>query len=176
MMFAGGGLFLSMVATTVWISGDVSRMRTEERAKEAQKCALAMQADAHQAQSATNTAPASDFSTPPAAQADDACPDTGGATTDPNATADPNAIDPVTGQPVAASSDQFTDPNAASTDPHAASFDQNTGAVDPVTGQPTAPPSTSVDPTTGAPIDPASQPLETAPPAQASSGIAEAGF
>lgn len=185
MMFAGGGLFLSMVATTIWISGDVSRMRTEERAKEAQKCAMAAQADAAQAQTAANSAPASDFSTPPAAQADSACDDTtSGATNDPNA--DPNAspngaaVDPVTGEPLAqgAGPQSFqSDPNSGATDPQTGlpmdaqstggTADLDSGPIDPATGLPIGSASTNVDPNGGVPVT--SEPV-------ASGNVAEAGF
>ena len=148
MMFAGGGLFLSMVATTVWISGDVTRMRAEERAKEAQKCAIAQQADAPPP--VTDTPPAGDLATP-AAQADSSCDDASTQVAPTN-----GAVDPVTGEPLGATAAdpqaaQFQDSNAA--DPGASSIDPNTGQpLDPNTGQPIGSGATSIDPNTGQPI------------------------
>lgn len=152
MMFAGGGLFLSMVATTIWISGDVSRMREEERVKQAQRCALAQQADAATAQTATGAAPASDFTTQPAPQPDSSCAATDTATT----AGTPTAIDPATGQPVDAGVEPF-DPAAAPT-------------IDPATGQPTV---GGGDPTIPSTTDPYAYQGSTGAP---ESSVVEAGF
>lgn len=158
MMFAGGGLFLSMVATTIWISGDVNRMRAEEQAKQAQACVAAQQQDAANLQATANTAPASDFATPVAQEADSACADAnGGATggqTDPNGAA---AVDPVTGQPLAQPDTQFVDPATAPVDP---AFD------------PAASGGSAIDPVTGLPMDGSASGAGAAPDI----GVAEAGF
>lgn len=150
MMFAGGGLFLSMVATTIWISGDVTRMRAEERAKDAQKCAMAAQADAQQAQATATAPPASDFATPPAPQADDACAD--------DASTDGAGLDPVTGEQLPQDQGaQAFDPQPAAIDPATglpldpAAASAGSGAIDPATGLPMTSTSTGIDPNTGLP-------------------------
>ncbi len=125
-MFAAGGLFLSMVATTMWISGDVARMRQEEQAKQAERCALAA---SQNSKTPANMAPVDGFPQPAAEQPDDGCP------TKPDAAAAGGtaAVDPVTGEPLAPSS----------------------GSVDPVTGQPIASTTGAVDPTGAQSVDPA---------------------
>ena len=147
MLFAGGGLFLSMVATTMWMSNDVARMQEQERAKDAARCQAALSAtadtapatgggsgfDAPAGGAGSFDAPAGDgFGSTAPDSAPEGCADQQADATDPNATGvatDPNAaaIDPSTGLPLEA--------NASST------------------GQ--------VDPSTGLPVDPASQPVDT---------------
>ena len=159
MMFAGGGLFLSMVATTMWMSNDVSRMREEARAKEAQRCAMAQQASASNPTPTSTTTPATDFSTVPAAapEADTGCDDASGATTDGQPTPDGGMIDPDAGGPPPQAADgQFTDPSLA--------------AVDPTTGQPI----TTGDP--GVSATAPTQPVDGDPGAVSTGEIAEAGF
>lgn len=152
MMFAGGGLFLSMVATTIWISGDVARMREEERAKHAEKCAIAAQTQSSQAQTATGTAPATDFTTQPAPEpVDDACASTNGGATDGQADPAAGGIDPVTGAPLGQGEDGFSTGDAnidpATGQPVDPAFDPGAQAgVDPSTGQPIASPDPAIDP------------------------------
>ncbi len=178
MMFAGGGLFLSMVATTVLISGDVSRMREEERAKQAEKCAIAAQAQTSQTQAPAGTAPNDDFTTQPAPQpADDACATTGSGTP----AVDGATVDPATGQPLAQGGDGFT--TSPNVDPATGQVDQPGAAnFDAATGQPIDP---TIDPVTGQPLPGASDPAisSTADPlaGQGASGapggnVVEAGF
>lgn len=95
MMFAGGGLFLSMVVTTMWISGDVTRMREETKAKDQAAC---MTIDTPQ----PGAAVADDSFSAAPAPADPSCaPSIDGVT---GTGAAQEQIDPVTGLPIAAAS------------------------------------------------------------------------
>lgn len=142
-MFAGLGLFLSMVLTTMWISNDMARIRAKEKAEQAARCATAAPAT----QSTLDPA-ASGFDPAPTAAPAEGCAtgtatgtgsgDLGGASNastdpatglpvDPTAAAAPT-IDPVTGQPAATTFDPATGQPLPS-DPSAAGFDQS-GAGD----------------------------------------------
>lgn len=121
MMFAGGGLFLSMVATTIWISGDVSRMREQELAKRQAECSAPATtgtptgADPSAAVPATGDGgfgvsadgAAADAATP--AQCADSTADGAGRSSG------TTAIDPNTGQPI----DTYSDPSAYAADGYA---------------------------------------------------------
>ena len=138
MMFAGGGLALSMIVTTVWISGDVTRMREQEAAKRAAECAAAVAAagptNGADGSSMTAIDPTTGEPVGQAQQAPTDCPpatgtDAGTQQLDPNTglPLDPaagQAIDPATGLPMdpsAGTSNEFTDPSAGS-------YDDGTGA------------------------------------------------
>jgi hypothetical protein len=131
MMFAGGGLFLSMVATTMWISGDVTRMREETKAKQQAACTTPEVPQTGAAPGVEGFAPA------PGSADGTADPDCAPTTADgaPVGDAQGAAIDPVTGQPIDGASfdDQgggtYADPNASNySDPNASSYaDPNAG-------------------------------------------------
>jgi hypothetical protein len=146
MMFAGGGLLVSMIVTTVWISGDVTRMREQERAKREAACmAQAQEARAMQQTAAAESSVMTINGAAANSQVDPACEKflagTGAGTpaVDP-ATGQPlaGAIDPMTGLPTGdsgsggmsdpsagTSGDPYADPYASSTypDPYAAPAD-----------------------------------------------------
>ena len=192
MLFAGGGLFLSMVATTMWMSNDVARMQEQERAKDAARCRAALSATADTAPAAGSgsgfdapaggagsfDAPAGDgFGSTATDTAPEGCADQPAGATDPNATGattDPNAaaIDPSTGLPVEAdASSAQVDPNTGlPTDPASQPVDTGTQSLDAASQpiDPAAAPSIGMDPGTGAvPSDPAM----TAPTGGATGGF-----
>lgn len=117
MMFAGGGLCLAMVATTMMMSGDVSRMREEAKAKQAAECAAAAAAPAAQPDLAT---PGDSFTAAPeggSSAPDPACAPNASGGTDPAASqyTDPSvggAVDPNAAVPADASSG-YSDPASA---------------------------------------------------------------
>ncbi len=184
MMFAGGGLALSMIVTTIWISGDVTRMREETAAKRAAECAAKAQAraDSGDASSGTPQMTVIDPTTgqPVAeqpAQQEDPCAGLDGAAGTTDVTAgqeiDPNTglpldpgagnqqIDPATGVPAdPAAGSEFTDPNAGTGYDSGYGYDDAPGGTtyDPQTDAGYG--ATAPDPNAAAGIDPVTgQPL-----------------
>jgi hypothetical protein len=131
MMFAGSGLLVSMIVTTVWISGDVTRMREQELAKREAAClAQVQEASARQQTQAADPSLVPIDQTAANSQVDPACAKllagtgAGAPVVDP-VTGQPlgGAIDPMTGLPMGGSSSgSMADPAAgASGDPYASS-------------------------------------------------------
>lgn len=175
-MFAGSGLFLSMVATTMWISSDMAEIRKREEAKRAAECAAAVAATPGTPTAADGAAAevdpvtgapvggSLDATAAPTAERRN-CP-ANGATGQASPTT--GAVDPATGQPI---------------DPAAAGANSGT-MIDPATGQPvenpgTMPPmdaTTTTDPAASGVTDPAATGGVTDPvyPSDAASGATAA--
>lgn len=143
-MFAGGGLFLSMVVTTMLMSGDVTRMRNQELAKKQAECAQKQAAavntpEGQPAPSMTQLDAQGNPIDADPSQTDDGCAnsDTQPGTNDPSANPYPENTDPYS-QPSAADPYASTSPNSA--DPYSAQQQVDPAATEQGTQDPYASP------------------------------------
>lgn len=165
-LFAGSGLFVSMVATTMWISHDMAQIRERERAKQLAECAAPATQPVGGTVAATQD-PGMAAAPPAAAPAGTTAPPEAACTSTPTpaAAGSDGAIDPSTGLPIdGAGAGTTTDPSSAASTVDPAMMDPASGTSGqaPITTDPAAAP-IGTDPAYGAdmgtaPVDPAAAP------------------